>query len=52
MQNKFIFLKYFLEFQYVLLMEIQKLMRTQNEILEQLRLLAMDNTVVSQNMDA
>ena len=44
MQNKFI--------QYVLLMEIQKLMRTQNEILEQLRLLAMDNTVVSQNMDA
>ena len=42
----------FLEFQYVLLMEIQKLMRTQNEILEQLRLLAMNNTVVTQNMDA
>ena len=33
-------------------MEIQKLTRTQNEILEQLRLLAMDNTVVAQNMDA
>ena len=33
-------------------MEIQKLTRTQNEILEQLRLLAMDNTVVTQNMDA
>ena len=52
LQNKFIFLKCFLEFQYVLLMEIQKLTRTQNEILEQLRLLAMDNTVVTQNMDA
>ena len=46
------FFKMFLEFQYVLLMEIQKLMRTQNEILEQLRLLAMNNTVVTQNMDA
>ena len=33
-------------------MEIQKLTRTQNEILEQLRLLAMGNTVVTQNMDA
>ena len=33
-------------------MEIQKLTRTQNEILEQLRLLAMDNTVVAQNVDA
>ena len=33
-------------------MEIQKLTRTQNEILEQLRLLPMDNTVVTQNMDA
>ena len=33
-------------------MEIQKLTRTQNEILEQLRLLAMDNTVVTQNMNA
>ena len=32
-------------------MEIQKLSRTQNEILEQLRLLAMDNMVVTQNMD-
>ena len=52
LQNKFIFLKCLLEFQYVLLMEIQKLTRTQNEILEQLRLLAMDNTVVAQNMDA
>ena len=52
LQNKFIFLKCLLEFQYVLLMEIQKLTRTQNEILEQLRLLAMDNTVVTQNMNA
>ena len=52
LQNKFIFLKCFLEFQYVLLMEIQKLTRTQNEILEQLPLLGMDNTVVTQNMDA
>ena len=51
LQNKFIFLKCFLEFQYVLLMEIQKLKRTQNETLEQLRLLAIDNTVVTQNMD-
>ena len=33
-------------------MEIQKLTRTQNEILEQLRLLAKDNTVVTQNMYA
>ena len=33
-------------------MEIQKLTRAQNEILEQLRLLAMGNTVVTQNMDA
>ena len=33
-------------------MEIQKLMKTQNEILEQLRLLAIDNSVVTQNMDA
>ena len=33
-------------------METQKLIRAQNEILEQLRLLAMDNTVVTQNMDA
>ena len=33
-------------------METQKLTRTQNEILEQLQLLAMDNTVVTQNMDA
>ena len=52
LRNKFIFFKCFLEFQYVLLMEIQKLMRTQNEILEQLRLLAIDNSVVTQNMDA
>ena len=52
LQNKYIFLKCFLEFQYVLLMEIQKLTRNQNEILEQLQLLAMDNTVVTQNMDA
>ena len=52
LQNEFIFFKCFLEFQYVLLMEIQKLTRTQNEILEQLRLLAMDNTVVTQNMNA
>ena len=52
LQNKFIFLKCFLEFQYVLLMEIQKLTRTQNEILEQLPLLGMGNTVVTQNMDA
>ena len=37
---------------FVLLMEIQKLTRAQNEILEQLRLLAMGNTVVTQNMDA
>ena len=51
MQNKFFF-QCFLEFQHVLLMEIQKLTRTQNEILEQLRLLPMDNTVVTQNMDA
>ena len=41
-----------LGFQYVLLMEIQKLTRTQNEILEQLRLLAKNNTVVIQNMYA
>ena len=33
-------------------MEIQKLTRTQNEILEQLRLLAKNNTVVIQNMYA
>ena len=33
-------------------MEIQKLMRTQNEISEQLQLLAMNNTVATQNMDA
>ena len=33
-------------------MEIQKLTRAKNEILEQLRLLAMGNTVVTQNMDA
>ena len=33
-------------------METQKLTRTQNEILEQLHLLGMDNTVVTQNMDA
>ena len=33
-------------------METLKLTRTQNEILEQLQLLAMDNTVVTQNMDA
>ena len=33
-------------------METQKLTRAQNEILEQLRLLAMGNTVVTQNMDA
>ena len=33
-------------------MEIQKLTRFQNEILEQLRLLAMGNMVVTQNMDA
>ena len=33
-------------------MEIQKLTRTQNEILEQLRLLAKDNMVVTQNMYA
>ena len=52
LQNEFIFLKCFLEFSYVLLMEIQKLTRAQNEILEQLRLLAMGNTVVTQNMDA
>ena len=52
LQNKFIFFKCFLEFRYVLLMEIQKLMMTQNEILEQLQLLAIDNTVVTQNMDA
>ena len=52
LQNKFIFLKCFLEFQYVLLMEIQKLKRTQNETLEQLRLLVMDNTVATQSMDA
>ena len=51
LQNKFFF-QCFLEFQHVLLMEIQKLTRTQNEILEQLRLLPMDNTVVTQNMDA
>ena len=50
LQNKFILC--FLEFQYVLLMEIQKLMRTQNEISEQLQLLAMNNTVATQNMDA
>ena len=31
-------------------METQKLTRTQNEILEQLQLLAIDNTVVTQNM--
>ena len=52
MQNKFVFLKCSLGFQYVLLMEIQKLTRTQNEILEQLRLLAKNNTVVIQNMYA
>ena len=33
-------------------MEIQKLTRTQNEILEQMRLLAKNNTVVIQNMYA
>ena len=33
-------------------MEIQKLRRTQNNILEQLQLLPIDNTVVTQNMDA
>ena len=33
-------------------MEIQKLTRAKNEILEQLRLLAMGNAVVTQNMDA
>ena len=47
-------LKCFLEFQYVLLMEIQKLTKIENEILEQLilkRLLAMVNTVRTQNMD-
>ena len=33
-------------------MEIQKLTRAKNEILEQLRLLAMGNTVVTQNVDA
>ena len=33
-------------------MEIQKLTRAKNEILEQLRLLAIGNTVVTQNMDA
>ena len=33
-------------------MEIQKLTRAKNLILEQLRLLAMGNTVVTQNMDA
>ena len=33
-------------------MEIQKLTRTQNEILEQLRLLAKNSTVVIQNMYA
>ena len=48
----FFFFKWFLEFQYVLLTEIQKLTKIQNEILEQLRLLAMDNTVVTQNIDA
>ena len=38
LQDKLIFFKYFLEFQYVLLMEIQKLTRSQHEILEQLQL--------------
>ena len=51
LKNKFIFLKCFLEFQYVLLMEIQKLTKTQNGVLEQLRLLALDNTVVTQSID-
>ena len=51
MKNKFIFLKCFLELQYVLLMEIQKLTKTQNEVLEQLRLLALGNTVVTQSID-
>ena len=32
-------------------MEIQKLTKTQNNILEQLRLLTMDHAVVTQNMD-
>ena len=48
----FFFLVFFLEFQYVLLMEMQKLTRTQNKILEQLPLLAMDNTFITQNIDA
>ena len=33
-------------------MEMQKLTRTQNKILEQLPLLAMDNTFITQNIDA
>ena len=33
-------------------METKNLTRTQNEILEQLQLLAMDITAVTQNMDA
>ena len=32
-------------------MEIQKLTKTQNEVLEQLRLLALGNTVVTQSTD-
>ena len=32
-------------------MEIQKLTKTKNEILEQLRLLTMDHAVVTQHMD-
>ena len=32
-------------------MEIQKLTKTQNEVLEQLRLLALGNTVVTQSID-
>ena len=52
MQKKKLIFKSLLEFQCVLLMEIQKLTRIQNEILEQLRLLAMGNMVVTQNMDA
>ena len=52
LQNIFFFFSFFLEFQYVLLMEMQKLTRTQNKILEQLPLLAMDNTFITQNMDA
>ena len=38
------------EFQYVFLMEIQKLTKTKDEILEQLRLLTMDHAVVTQHM--